>query len=126
MTDAGRFMQPYMEVWPSFDVDRPEEAINPDATIYHSGLVSPILGAEEPDYARAIKALMPDVELEVANWAARGTWCSSSTRSAAPSRASRSTGPRSDASSCKESTRSTPSVVGTIPNFWRRSTRTLA
>jgi len=72
MTDAERFMQHYMEVWPSFDADRLEEAIDPEATIHHSGMMSPIRGAEEPEYVRAIKALMPDIELEVANWAAGG------------------------------------------------------
>jgi SnoaL-like domain len=70
MADAERFMQRYMEVWPSFDADRLEEAIDPEATIHHSGMVEPIRGTEEPDYVRAIKALMPDITLEVANWAA--------------------------------------------------------
>jgi hypothetical protein len=54
MTDAERFMQRYMEVWPSFDADRLEEAIDPEATIHHSGMERPIRGAEEPDYVRAI------------------------------------------------------------------------
>lgn len=72
MTDAERFMQHYMAVWPGFDADRLEEAIDPEATIHHSGMVSPIRGTEEPGYVRAIKALMPDIELEVANWAANG------------------------------------------------------
>jgi hypothetical protein len=64
-------MQRYMEVWPSFDADRLDEAIDPEATIHHSGMANPIRGADEPDYVRAIKALMPDIRLEVANWAAR-------------------------------------------------------
>jgi len=72
MTDAERFMQHYMEVWPSFDADRLDEAIDPEATIHHSGMERPIRGTEEADYVRAIKALMPDIRLEVANWAARG------------------------------------------------------
>ncbi|HEX6667597.1 MAG TPA: nuclear transport factor 2 family protein [Solirubrobacterales bacterium] len=70
MTNAERFMQQYMEVWPTFDADRLEQAIDPEATIHHSGMPTPIRGAEEPDYVRAIKALMPDVHLKVANWAA--------------------------------------------------------
>lgn len=70
MTNVERFMQRYMEVWPSFDADRLELAIDPEATIHHSGMERPIRGAEEPDYVRAIKALMPDISLEVANWAA--------------------------------------------------------
>jgi SnoaL-like protein len=72
MTNAERFMQRYMEVWPSFDADRLEVAIDPEATIHHSGMQAPIRGTEEPDYVRAIKALMPDISLEVANWAADG------------------------------------------------------
>ena len=72
MTDAERFMQHYMAIWPSFDAERLEEAIDPEATIHHSGMVNPIRGTEEPDYVRAIKALMPDIELEVASWAANG------------------------------------------------------
>lgn len=72
MTNAERFMQRYMEVWPTFDADRLEAAINPEATIHHSGMPAPIRGAEEPDYVRAIKALMPDVSLRVASWAANG------------------------------------------------------
>ena len=72
MTNAERFMQRYMEVWPNFDADRLEKAIDPEATIHHSGMASPIRGTEEPDYVRAIKALMPDIRLEVASWVARG------------------------------------------------------
>lgn len=71
MTDAERFMQHYMEVWPSFDADRLDLAIDPEATIHHSGMATAIRGTEEPGYVRAIKALMPDLRLEVANWAAR-------------------------------------------------------
>jgi hypothetical protein len=57
MTNAERFMQHYME-----------------------GMESPIRGSEEPDYVRAIKALMPDIKLEVATGRPAATWCSSSTR----------------------------------------------
>lgn len=72
MTDAERFMQHYMEVWPSFDADRLDLAIDPEATIHHSGMATPIRGADEPDYVRGIKSLMPDIGLEVASWAANG------------------------------------------------------
>jgi hypothetical protein len=72
MTNAERFMQSYMEVWPSFDADRLDEAIDPEATIHHSGMARPIRGTEEPDYVRAIRSLIPDISLEVANWAADG------------------------------------------------------
>jgi hypothetical protein len=72
MTDAERFMEHYMEVWPSFDADRLDVAVDPEATIHHSGMARPIRGREEPDYVRAIRALMPDISLEVANWAASG------------------------------------------------------
>lgn len=72
MTNAERFMQRYLEVWPSFDAGRLDLAIDPEATIHHSGMERPIRGVEEPDYVRAIKALMPDIGLEVANWAANG------------------------------------------------------
>jgi SnoaL-like protein len=72
MEDGERFMQRYMEVWPSFDADRLDVAIDPEATIHHSGMERPIRGDEEPDYVRAIKSLMPDISLEVANWAANG------------------------------------------------------
>lgn len=71
MTNAERFMQHYIEVWPGFDADRLDLAIDPEATIHHSGMPLPMRGAEEPDYVRAIKALMPDIGLTVANWAAR-------------------------------------------------------
>lgn len=72
MTDAERFMQRYMEVWPSFDADRLDEAIDPEATIHHSGMTAPIRGVDEPDYVRGIKSLMPDIGLEVVSWAADG------------------------------------------------------
>lgn len=72
MSDAERFLQRYMEVWPSFDADRLEHAVDPEATIHHSGMERPIRGTEEPDYVRAIRSLMPDIGLEVANWAANG------------------------------------------------------
>lgn len=71
MTNAERFMQRYMEVWPSFEADQLWKAIDPQATIHHSGMESPIRGEDEPDYVRAIKALMPDIGLEVTSWAAR-------------------------------------------------------
>ena len=67
MTNAERFMRHYMEVWPSFDADRLDEAIDPEATIHHSGMANPIRGADEPDYVRGIKSLMPDIGLEVPN-----------------------------------------------------------
>lgn len=46
------------------------EAIDPKATIHHSGMPTPIRGTDEPDYVRGIKSLMPDIGLEVENWAA--------------------------------------------------------
>lgn len=70
MTSAERFMQHYLEVWPGFDADRLDEAVDPEATIHHSGMEAPIRDVDEPDYVRAIKALMPDIRLEVSNWAA--------------------------------------------------------
>lgn len=45
--------------------------VHPDATIDHSGMEQPIRGDEEPDYVRGIKALMPDISLEMRSWAAR-------------------------------------------------------
>ncbi|HEX6687957.1 MAG TPA: nuclear transport factor 2 family protein [Solirubrobacterales bacterium] len=72
MTNAERFMQHYLEVWPNFEADRLDEAIDPEATIHHSGMSTSIRGADEPDYVRGIKSLMPDIGLEVANWAANG------------------------------------------------------
>jgi len=72
MQDAERFMQVYREIWSSFDVDRLEkfEMVHPEARIDHSGMEQPIRGDEEPDYIRGIKAAMPDISLEVRNWAA--------------------------------------------------------
>ncbi|HWM64620.1 MAG TPA: nuclear transport factor 2 family protein [Solirubrobacterales bacterium] len=74
MSDVERFIQVYEEIWPSFDADRLErfEMVHPEATIHHSGMEQPIRGDEEPDYVRGIKALMPDISLEMRNWAARG------------------------------------------------------
>lgn len=70
MTDAERFMQHYLDVWPSFEDDRLLEVVYPEATIHHSGMEAPIRGEDEPDYVRGIKALIPDISLEVINWAA--------------------------------------------------------
>ncbi|HEV7769044.1 MAG TPA: nuclear transport factor 2 family protein [Solirubrobacterales bacterium] len=74
MSDIERFIQVYEEIWPGFDADRLErfEMVHPEATIHHSGMEQPIRGDEEPDYVRGIKALMPDISLEMRNWAARG------------------------------------------------------
>lgn len=74
MSDIDRFMQVYEEIWPSFDADRLErlEMVHPEARIDHSGMEQPIRGDEEPDYVRGIKALLPDISLEMRNWAARG------------------------------------------------------
>lgn len=73
MSDIERFIQVYEEIWPSFDADRLEqfEMVHPEARIDHSSMQQPIRGDEEPDYVRGIKALMPDIELEMKNWAAR-------------------------------------------------------
>ena len=70
MTDAEKFMQHYMDAWPVFDPERLLEVVHPDATIHHSGMTTPIRGEDEPDYVRGIKALIPDISLEVRNWAA--------------------------------------------------------
>ena len=123
MTNAERFMQRYMEVWPTFDADRLEAAMDPEATIHHSGMPAPIRGAEEPDYVRGIKALMPDVSLRVANWAANDDdVVFIENQTAAPSSTSRSAGPASAASSSAASTRSTPSAAGTTSSSSPRST----
>jgi len=71
MTDAERFMSRYLRAWPGFDDQRLLDVVYPDATIHHSGMPSPIRGVDEPDYVRGIKALIPDITLEVATWAAR-------------------------------------------------------
>lgn len=70
MTDAEKFMQRYMAVWPGFEDERLLEVVHPDATIHHSGMEAPIRGEQEPDYVRGIKALIPDIGLEVRSWAA--------------------------------------------------------
>lgn len=70
LTNAERFIEHYMEVWPSFDADRLDVAIDPEATVHHPGMEGPIRGTDEPDYLRAIKTLMPDISLKVVNWAA--------------------------------------------------------
>lgn len=73
MSEIERFIQVYEEIWPSFDADRLErfEMVHPEATIDHSGMEKPIRGDEEPDYVRGIKAAMPDIRLELRNWAGR-------------------------------------------------------
>jgi hypothetical protein len=71
MTGAESFMQRYTRVWPSFDDRRVLEVVHPDAAIHHSGMESPISGEEEGGYVRAIKALIPDIQLRVLDWAAR-------------------------------------------------------
>jgi SnoaL-like domain len=71
MTDAERFMRRYMGAWPGFDAERLLDVVHPEATIHHSGMEVPIRGEDEPDYVRGIRALMPDISLAVANWAAR-------------------------------------------------------
>lgn len=70
VTDAEKFMQHYLDVWPSLDEERLLEVVYPDATIHHSGMETPIRGEDEPDYVRGIKTLVPDISLEVVNWAA--------------------------------------------------------
>ncbi len=74
MSDIDRFIQVYEEIWPGFDADRLEkfEMVHPEARIDHSGMDQPIRGDEEPDYVRGIRSLMPDIKLEMRNWAARG------------------------------------------------------
>lgn len=73
MSDIERLIQVYEEIWPTFDADRLEkfEMVHPEATIHHSGMERPIRGDEEPNYVRGIKALLPDISLELKNWAAR-------------------------------------------------------
>lgn len=68
-----------MEVWPSFDADRLDQAIGPEATIHHSGMAAPIRGADEPDYVRAIKGLMPAIGIELRTGRPTAMWSSSST-----------------------------------------------
>jgi SnoaL-like domain len=72
VTNAEQFMRRYMAVWPGFEDARLLEVVHPEATIHHSGMEMPIRGEEEPDYVRGIKALIPDIGLEVRNWAANG------------------------------------------------------
>ena len=74
MSDIDQFIQVYEEIWPSLDADRLErfEMVHPEARIDHSGMEQPIRGDEEPDYVRSVKALLPDISLEMRSWAARG------------------------------------------------------
>ena len=73
MTDAEQFMREYEAIWCEFDTERLAAAtmIHPKATIHHSGMTEPVSPAAEVAYVKGIKALMPDISLEVRNWAAR-------------------------------------------------------
>ena len=72
MADAEQFMQHYMELarpsTPTGSTRRTTRNEHPSLR-----MASPIRGVDEPDYVRAIKTLMCDVSLEVANWAANAT-----------------------------------------------------
>jgi hypothetical protein len=72
MSDVEGFLRRYRAAWPSFDPELVPAVVHPEASIHHSGMEEQIRGDEEADYVRAIKALMPDARLRIANWAARG------------------------------------------------------
>ena len=67
MSDGERFLQHYMDVWPKLDDERLLEVMHEEASIHHSGMEAAIRGVDEPDYLRGIKALIPDLSLEVVN-----------------------------------------------------------
>src|SRR5262245_2064449 len=67
-------MREYEQIWRNFDHERLAQGgiVHPAALIHHSGMERPITPKEEVAYIEATKALMPDISLEVRNWAARG------------------------------------------------------
>lgn len=71
MTDAERWYERYAEIWPTFDHERIHELVHPEARIFHAGMSEPISGADEPEYARRAKLLMPDAETHIQAWGLR-------------------------------------------------------
>ena len=72
MSDAETWLNRYAEIWPTFDHERIHELVHLEATIFHSGMRAPITGAEEPEYVRRAKLMMPDVALEIRASACQG------------------------------------------------------
>ncbi len=46
--------------------------LHPEGQMRHPGMARPVAYADAPDYVRRIKSSLPDVRLEVRDWAARG------------------------------------------------------
>jgi SnoaL-like domain len=65
MSRADAWLGRYTEIWPTYDHERIHELVHPEARILHAGMVTPITGAEEPEYARRAKLLMPDVGIAI-------------------------------------------------------------
>jgi SnoaL-like domain len=65
MSDAPAWLNRYSEIWPVFDHERIHELVHPDARIFHAGMSKPITGAQEPEYARRAKLMMPDIAVEI-------------------------------------------------------------
>ena len=72
MTDVDRFIERFSEVWKSPQPQDFAELFTSNGTLFHPTMERPIGAADVPDYVRRIKALVPDITLEVENWAARG------------------------------------------------------
>ena len=71
MTDVDRFIARFSETWQDPDPAAFADLFTPDGTLFHPTMERPISAAEVPDYLRAIKEVVPDITLEVENWAVR-------------------------------------------------------
>ena len=72
MSGADEFMVRFSETWRDPDPEGFADLFTPDGTLFHPTMARPIPARQVPDYVRRIKALVPDLSLEVDNWAARG------------------------------------------------------
>lgn len=71
MSGADAFIVRFSETWRDPDPEAFADLFTSDGILFHPTMAGPIPARQVPDYVRRIKALVPDLTLEVDNWAAR-------------------------------------------------------
>jgi limonene-1,2-epoxide hydrolase len=70
--DAQSFVERFTAMWRDPQPDTFSDLFHEDGTLFHPTMEAPIGREAVPEYVNRLKALAPDIRLEVRNWAASG------------------------------------------------------
>jgi hypothetical protein len=69
---AAQFMQRFEHMWSAPSPERFAALFHPGGSFHHPEMSEPLPASAAADYMRGVLQLIPDLSLEVSNWAATG------------------------------------------------------